>query len=251
MVYRRPPFKNAVIGDHFYQHLFQDKVDQFWQEHDSVGKKITTSDSFKELVGKMISLEPSDRPTIDGIKESEWYIELLNKKINLFFNRYNGDLLTVEELRKEFKRRITIRDRVQKLRDRHNKKQDTGVVYRSIIDEELDSDEELDIEKELNIDFSKMTLDKYSSDLCRNTRFFIKDTAQNLLKLMYEYQRHFSKPIELSEDKYSMFIYLNDPEEIKIRVNILKVEKDEETHCVEVIKEYGDRFAFYEAYIEF
>ena len=44
-----------------------------------------------------------------------------------------------------------------------------------------------------------------------------------------------------------MLIHLKEPSNIVIRVNILKVE-DEEIHCVEVIKEFGERAKFYEAY---
>lgn len=36
--------------------------------------------------------------------------------------------------------------------------------------------------------------------------------------------------------------------EVGIRVNILRVDDKGEKHCVEVIKEFGDRFAFDEVY---
>ena len=40
----------------------------------------------------------------------------------------------------------------------------------------------------------------------------------------------------------------NDDEELAFRVNILRVGEGNDKHCVEVIKESGDRFAFDEIY---
>ena len=95
-----------------------------------------------------------------------------------------------------------------------------------------------------------MKIETYIPDYSRCTRFFIKDTAENLFKKLLDYQNEFALRSKLSKDEYSIFIHLKEPDNVLITVNILKVE-NEDTHCVEVIKESGDRFKFSQAYTNF
>ena len=67
------PFDSAIANDSYYKYFYQNKIKVFWGCHERVRPKTVVSESFKELVGRMFSINQSDRPSIEEIKESEWY----------------------------------------------------------------------------------------------------------------------------------------------------------------------------------
>jgi serine/threonine protein kinase len=84
------PFLKASCTDRYYKVVAQNDLDKFWKMHlNSNGVKKEFSDSFKDLCGRMFSLNPSERPTIDEVKEHEWY---------------NGLIATHEEIKELFQR---------------------------------------------------------------------------------------------------------------------------------------------------
>jgi len=74
MVASHPPFTTAEPKDPFYRCLGANREDIFWQIHSKSkpeGDKFF-SDNFKDLVSKMLQLDPSQRPSITEILEHPW-----------------------------------------------------------------------------------------------------------------------------------------------------------------------------------
>lgn len=68
------PFLRANWSDRYYKVVAQNNLDKFWKMHlNSNGVKKEFSDSFKDLCGRMLALNPSERPSLEEIKSHEWY----------------------------------------------------------------------------------------------------------------------------------------------------------------------------------
>ena len=69
----RPPFQHASMQDEFYATMVNDPT-RFWASwHEySRAHSIRISDEFQNLIMKMLSHAPDDRPTIDQILAHEW-----------------------------------------------------------------------------------------------------------------------------------------------------------------------------------
>lgn len=90
---------------------------------------------------------------------------------------------------------------------------------------------------------------EYAPEYQRFTEFFSTSSVDELFKTVGAYANENAKEFEFDDEEYSTTIKVEVEEQpVTLRVNILKV--DEEKHCVEVIKEKGDRFAFSHAYNE-
>ena len=72
MLSQRPPFVNPRENDNHYKYFYLNQQDRFWQKHERMNHEIQYSDSFKALVGNMLSANPHERPSVAEIKESEW-----------------------------------------------------------------------------------------------------------------------------------------------------------------------------------
>ena len=72
MISQRPPFGNAEKGDIFYKLFYLNQLDEFWQNHQNIDEEISYSAPLKELLGCMLAVNPSERPSIADIKGSEW-----------------------------------------------------------------------------------------------------------------------------------------------------------------------------------
>lgn len=72
------PFDKAVKSDKKYQNLYGKNPFIFWKKHSRAKKKISKgliSDSFIDLITKMLIPIKEDRITIKGIKDHEWFQE--------------------------------------------------------------------------------------------------------------------------------------------------------------------------------
>lgn len=91
MVAGTPPFEKAVPNDPYYKVLAAKSFPVFWGAHMRYKPAgFQFSESFKDLINKMLALRPGDRLDIAGIKNHTWY---------------NGDVLTLNELNNEFTQR--------------------------------------------------------------------------------------------------------------------------------------------------
>jgi len=79
---KNPFFKLPIKEDKIYKYIFHENYPKFWEtitinlEGNENLKDLNDFKNFKELINKMISYNPKDRPTIKEILESEWMKEI-------------------------------------------------------------------------------------------------------------------------------------------------------------------------------
>ena len=98
-------FRHASKKDSNYKFIISNKLDRFWGRIDSQIQKV--SKELKNLFIKMISFQPSDRPNIKEILESEWMKELND------MTQEQKDKLE-NDIKEEFKKREPIVDILKK-----------------------------------------------------------------------------------------------------------------------------------------
>ncbi len=69
-----PPFHEGRLEDPYYN-AFVKKPEKFWAFHKKQNKQRNYSQSFINLVNRMLALDPKERLTIEEIKNSEWVQE--------------------------------------------------------------------------------------------------------------------------------------------------------------------------------
>ena len=82
LVTGKPGFSTSKKDDYFYKHIYKkDTKDakSYWDSFKHIIKFNLTKE-FKELYIQMVSFDPSERPTLDQIFESEWMKEINNLK---------------------------------------------------------------------------------------------------------------------------------------------------------------------------
>lgn len=94
------PFIAAKRLDPDYKRIWRGNYDLYWT---NLPNKISVSESFKELINKMFSLEPSDRLSIEEIKKSKWLsslTEITVEDVNMLQKEFEMRKTLVEEFRK-------------------------------------------------------------------------------------------------------------------------------------------------------
>lgn len=67
-----PPFQKATPTDPYYKLIKEKRYDIFWNAHNRKRSINYFSDSFKDLIQKMIAYVPTERPTIVEISKHAW-----------------------------------------------------------------------------------------------------------------------------------------------------------------------------------
>lgn len=62
------PFAEAKSNDYYYKLILEGQYEKYWEK--VAGKRF--SDEFKDLLLRMISYDPSKRPTIEELKNHPW-----------------------------------------------------------------------------------------------------------------------------------------------------------------------------------
>jgi len=62
------PFAEAKSNDYYYKLILEGQYEKYWEK--VAGKRF--SDEFKDLLLRMISYDPSQRPTIEEIQNHPW-----------------------------------------------------------------------------------------------------------------------------------------------------------------------------------
>lgn len=77
-----PPFEKAVPNDPYYKVLAAKQYNIFWGAHGKRKPAGFFTDSFKDLINRMLALKPEDRMDINAIKDHPWYkgeVQMLNE----------------------------------------------------------------------------------------------------------------------------------------------------------------------------
>ena len=70
LVTGKMPFKHALVDDPYYKEIVKGDFDKYWTKLES--KVPPVSKEFKAIFTKLISFDPTTRPTLDDCKKSEW-----------------------------------------------------------------------------------------------------------------------------------------------------------------------------------
>jgi len=95
MVVGHPPFESATDNDLLYKCVKCNRSEIFWRKHlRSAAKDVVLNEKFKDLIFRMLQLDPKNRPSLDEIIADGW-VQL-------------GEDPTEDELMSEFKERIAL-----------------------------------------------------------------------------------------------------------------------------------------------
>ena len=69
MLTQHPPFKKADPNDEHYKNIMKGEWDEFWERHSDKN----LSEEFMHLFTRLACFNPSERLTIEEIKNHEWF----------------------------------------------------------------------------------------------------------------------------------------------------------------------------------
>lgn len=107
---QHPPFIRAEPEDRYYKSIVNNRWEQFWEVHSDAN----LSKDFIDMLSKMLCLDPTERLTIQEIKDHPWF---------------NGPLPNKKDIVREFTQRSKVLDRVKK--DKKGKKTKESKVKRA------------------------------------------------------------------------------------------------------------------------
>ena len=206
-----PPFSKADPKDPYYRLFCTNKLETFWNAHQKhKTQKNFFPEEFQNLINQMLAYDPTKRLTVEQIKAHPWY---------------KGEILTMDQIRKEFNKRREIVDKeletarikkaLEKERQKANQKPQnfayTGVRgFRSIgnesefaaVDEAFK--EELKLQRGLRKDEQPKPQDLVS--VC-DADYLFKSVLKNLLILK---EKKEVVDIKLAKDSYKVLILFRE-----------------------------------------
>ena len=177
----------------------------------------------------MLSYNPAERLSLTEIKAHDWF---------------NGTVPSHEEIKEEFDQRneILTQNNDQQDQPLPNTQIDVSVFQQNTV---LRSGEEA--KEDVKIPDFERNCAEYIPEFKRYTEFFSTSSVDDLFKTVGIYAKENAKSFEFDDEEYSATMKLSsDTTPVELKVNILQV--DEDKHCIEVVKEKGERFAFSAAY---
>jgi len=228
-------FHRALKSDKYYRLVLNKKYDQYWSIiSNQVGN---VSNEFKDLYCKMISYDPSERPSIDGILNHPWMKEQFPSN---------------EELLNEFEKRDKIVRKeleLEELNNEANEQNNNSNLFRKENGENVYFETDLIPEKfDENINKNVINL-KTKLDGSK-----IMNKLMNKLKKKYQNNVYFetnSKKLEINikfddedevEDKDDDEDYL-DYVNLNIKIILLK-KKGQNEYAISFIKKEGELYYF-------
>merc|ERR1712087_581306 len=67
-----PPYQTPSDFDWWWDKLMKENYDLFWRAH---SRTITFPDDFKDLINRMLAIDPKKRITIPNIMKHPWYLK--------------------------------------------------------------------------------------------------------------------------------------------------------------------------------
>lgn len=223
MVSKHPPFLRACSSDVHYRLIMGNREDLFWATHSKNKPPGYYSESFKDLLRWMFSYNPMERPSIAEIKEHEWF---------------KGPVPKHEQIREAFELRKSLLEK-----ENYNPEAQTPTgspdpsIYGVGPHRSHDKDEK-----------TERYAVPYVPEYKRYTQFFSTVEPEKLMNTLALFAEKKCKEAKFDKYEYSATMTTDGDHEVTFRVNILQVEEKGTKHCVEVVKEVGDRFTFDEVY---
>jgi len=245
MVAQHPPFTTAQPQDPFYKCIAANRSDVFWKIHskNKPGTSSFFSKEFQDIIEKMMSLDPKNRPTIADIMQHPWM---------------QGETPTAEQVFTEFQQREQSvkasmeADRAEKELEKKKRMADYGTrrgVNRATgvaVDPE-------EIAKQLQK--PSKALDQYEQVFSTNTEFFSTYNPDMIEEALLEHLKTENVEAKVSKNKYKVKFTLTTKDQggqvqnIEICMRILLVTDDK--YCVEFQRLSGDVIRFHEHFNEF
>jgi len=209
LVTQHPPFLTADPGDKYYKKIYDGNWGKFWNFHSDVG----LSDSFMDLLSKMMAVNPKDRLNLQQIKEHEWF---------------NGPVPSQEQIVDLFTKRKDILDSKNNC---ENNSEDTDCQSKST-----------------NNDSSTA---KSDNSLKRLTQFYEVSDGDELLNFYIRFAQDQGFKCEKSKEFFRAQIVVEvNNQETWILGSVLKKSK-ENKRCVELVKIDGSDEVFLQVFDAF
>lgn len=231
MVAQHPPFNAASSKDPHYKLLSTNRHDVFWKIHTKrkPGGVDFFSEDFRDLVSSMLAYNPHERPSLAEIKSHPWF---------------NGPMPSVDDIKDEFEQRKAQLDEMNNQANQPMPSQavdpsvfHANTVYKSVGDEEGKVPELV------------RRAGEYIPEVKRVTEFFSTSSPEDLFKTTAAFAKENAKEFSFDDEEYCTTLKVKSGEnEVTLNINILKV--DDDKHCIEIVKESGDKFAFHDVYQE-
>ena len=181
----------------------------------------------------MFSFNPHERPSIAEIKAHEWF---------------NESIPSYEEIKEEFaQRKLTLKSK----NDQSDQPipQDVAPVSVFQANTVYKSGEDGDDDEEEKLPELIRQAAEYVPECKRYTEFYSSSPVEDLFNISAVYAKENAVEFSFDDEEYSTTMKIKiDDNLVTLKVNILHYK--EGNNCVEVIKEKGDKFIFYDAYHE-
>lgn len=233
MVAQHPPFNKATPKDPHYKTISANRLDLFWKLHsrNKPGGLAFFSEEFMDLITQLLTFDPVQRPSLAEVKAHPWY---------------TGPVPSYEEIKEEFQQRKTKLDeeRMQEDAACPTEEVDPSVFTKRTVHRGIGAE----LEDDSKLPSLERTEAVYVPEFKRYTEFFSTSDVQTLFNTLALFAEKVTTEYEFSADEYSATLsVLQDDTKVSMTVNILKVE-GEDTHCVEAVKNSGERFVFNDIY---
>lgn len=233
MVAQHPPFNKATPKDPHYKTISANRLDLFWKLHsrNKPGGLEFFSAEFMDLINQLLGFDPIHRPSLAEIKAHDWY---------------NGPVPSYDEVKEEFVQRKHKLDEanMQEESPFPSEEVDPSVFTRRTVHRGVGGTVE-DASKLPSLERHEA---EYVSEFKRYTQFFSTSKLDDLYNTLALFADKVTTEFEFSAEDYSATLnVLQDDTKVSMTVNILKVE-GEDKHCVEAVKNSGERFVFNDIY---
>lgn len=164
-----PPFEKAVPNDPYYKVLANKQHGVFWGAHGKRKPPGFFSDSFKDLMNKMLALKPEERLDINGIKNHDWY---------------KGEVLMLNDLNADFtQRKAVITQRKEEERGAGKRSILANVPVADLEDfkKSLEFDESI-VQKIRRVDEKDLILNQSPVDLVASLHFLLLGGTNRILE---------------------------------------------------------------------
>lgn len=223
-----PPFHEAKLDDPYFSAFIKKPV-KFWNFHSNQGQKKKYSESFINLLTKMLALNASDRFTIEEVKNSDWMKEEIDyEKAEEDMKKYVKAMKKVVEAHKMKEEKISSHGDNEEYRDIKSKRE--KFVLPKIKHQIL-------VEK--NENFLEFNL-KFLAD---NENEVVKKIGETVEKMKIESNLRPKIVWNKNKTKFSIKFFTEFGKSILIKIRLSKIDNG---FGVTLLKEKGSTFDFYE-----